>query len=296
MKEFWQIDCFTVQPFCGNPAAVVFDCDDMDSDWMQAVSREMNLSETVFFLRPTTPDADYRVRFFTPRHELPFAGHPTIASAHAFVERYGGGRKFGNRILRQECEAGIIPIEVRRGKIGRIYVMQQRWPQYRDMVKPRDYYARLLGCAEEDLANSPVQVVSTGVPRLIVHLVNEDTLDGLAPNFSAIERECREDRAVGITVFTFSPNGSSGVAHLRTFAPGEGVMEDPVCGSGNGAVGAYVAAHILHGLSDFRYQAFQGKNVSRPGQILVQCARGNEGLYVRVGGTANKVLEGRVLA
>lgn len=73
MKEFWQIDCFTVQPFCGNPAAVVFDCDDMDSDWMQAVSREMNLSETVFFLRPSTPDADDRVRFFTPRHELPFA-------------------------------------------------------------------------------------------------------------------------------------------------------------------------------------------------------------------------------
>lgn len=201
----------------------------------------MNLSETVFFLRPIAPGADYRVRFFTPRHELPFAGHPTIASAHAFVERYGGGKKFENRLLRQECKAGIIPIEVRQEKIGRIYVMQQRWPQYRDMVKPRDYYARLLGCAKEDLANSPVQVVSTAVPWLIVHLVNEDILNGLAPNFIEMVRECRDQHAVGITVFSFSANGSSGVAHLRAFAPGEGVMKNPVCGSGNGAVGAYVA-------------------------------------------------------
>jgi len=122
MKEFWQIDCFTVQPFCGNPVAVVFDCDDMNSNWMQAVSREMNLSETVFFLRPTTPGADYRVRVFTPRHELPLAGHPTIASAHAFVERYSGSWKFKKTTLHQECEAGIIPIEVRREEDVRVYV------------------------------------------------------------------------------------------------------------------------------------------------------------------------------
>ena len=296
MKEFWQIDAFTTQPFCGNPAAVVFDCDDMSTEWMQAVSREMNLSETVFFVRSTKADADYRVRFFTPRHELPFAGHPTIAAAHAFAERYRGETGTEMGMIRQQCDAGIIPIEVRREGDARVYVMEQRGPEYRNLTKPAEHYARILGCDAGALKSGPVQVVSTGVPWLIVQLTCEQALAGLAPNFVEIEQECRKEQAVGVTVFALNSTEASWTATVRTFAPGEGVMEDPVCGSGNGAVGAYLASNAFPDLTNFRYEAFQGRQVNRPGRVFVQCTRGNEGeVRVHVGGAAIKVLEGRVL-
>lgn len=296
MKEFWQIDAFTTQPFCGNPAAVVFDCDDMSAEWMQAVSREMNLSETVFFVRPTKADADYRVRFFTPRRELPFAGHPTIAAAHAFAARHRCETGMEIGIIRQQCETGIIPVEVRRESDARVYVMQQRSPEYRNLTKPAEYYARMLGCDSAALESGPVQVVSTGVPWLIIELVNDQALASLAPKFIEIEQECRKEQAVGVTVFALNGPESSWTATVRSFAPGEGVMEDPVCGSGNGAVGAYLANNAFPDLTDFCYQAFQGRQVNRPGQVFVQCTRGSEGdVHVHVGGAAIKVLEGRVL-
>ncbi len=294
-KAFWQIDCFTSKPLRGNPAAVVFDCDGMSAEWMQAVSREMNLSETVFFLRPTKPAADYRVRFFTPRRELPFAGHPTIAAAHAFVEKCHAGAGAGTSELRQECEAGIIPIEIRRDGRRRVYVMQQRSPEYRDMIRTAEYYAQILGCDARAVKSTPIQVVSTGAPWLIMQLINERVLDDLVPNFLAIERECHEQRAVGVTVFALSSRGSS-VVSVRTFAPGEGVMEDPVCGSGNGAVGAYIASHIFPDRVNFQYEALQGWKVNRPGRVLVRIVRKDGDVRVHVGGAAVKVLEGKILA
>jgi PhzF family phenazine biosynthesis protein len=293
MKEFWQVDAFTTEPFCGNPAVLVFDTDDMNVEWMQAVSREMNLSETAFFSLPTKSGADYRVRFFTQRREVPFCGHATIAAAHAFIERYCAAAR---RVIHQECEAGIIPIQVRTEGGTRVYVMRQSSPKYRNLTKPADYYAGLLGCTRDELEPGPVQVVSTGVPWMIIWLGNEQALEGLEPNFSEIEQECRREQATGVTVFALSRSESPWIVKLRTFAPGEGVLEDPVCGSGNGSVGAYLANNIFPDKVEFQYQAFQGQKVNRPGQILVRCVRADDGeLQVHVGGPAIKTLEGKVL-
>ena len=98
--DFVQVDAFTRQPLYGNPAAVVFDADDIPSQTMQKIAREMNLSETVFILKPTTPEADYRARIFTPMSEVPFAGHPTVAAAHSVLARYPD--KANATLLRQE--------------------------------------------------------------------------------------------------------------------------------------------------------------------------------------------------
>ena len=199
-------------------------------------------------------------------------------------------------MIRQQCDAGIIPIEVRREGDARVYVMEQRGPEYRNLTKPAEHYARILGCDAGALKSGPVQVVSTGVPWLIVQLTCEQALAGLAPNFVEIEQECRKEQAVGVTVFALNSTEASWTATVRTFAPGEGVMEDPVCGSGNGAVGAYLASNAFPDLTNFRYEAFQGRQVNRPGRVFVQCTRGNEGeVRVHVGGAAIKVLEGRVL-
>ena len=110
-RDFAQVDVFSSTPYLGNPVAVVLDGTGLDADIMQRVARWTNLSETAFLLPPTTAEADYRVRFFSPGGELPFGGHPTLGSAHAWLER-GGHAQRADRIV-QECAAGLV--EVRRG-------------------------------------------------------------------------------------------------------------------------------------------------------------------------------------
>ena len=110
LKDFVQVDAFSSRPLFGNPAAVVFDADDIPTETMQKIAREMNLSETVFILHPTAPEVDYRARIFTPLSELFFAGHPTIAAAHAVLTRYPDNASA--TLLRQECGIGIVPVEV----------------------------------------------------------------------------------------------------------------------------------------------------------------------------------------
>src|SRR5882672_3757825 len=130
-KEFWQVDAFTAERFCGNPLAVVFDAGDIPAPTMQRIALEMNLSETVFVLPPEEAAADYRVRIFTPRSELPFAGHPTLGTAHAMVQRGLQPKDRSGRVIRQQCGIGLVPIEIRDGAEGRNFVMTQGVPKHR---------------------------------------------------------------------------------------------------------------------------------------------------------------------
>lgn len=220
---------FTNRPLYGNPAAVVFDADDISAETMQKIAREMNLSETVFILEPTVPDADYRVCIFTPMNELPFAGHPTVAAAHSALARYPG--KTDVTLLRQECSIGIVPVEVLPlvggGKLLR---MTQGAPSYRDTALSREVVAKMLGCGESDLVANPFEVVSTGVPWLIVELSRFEAISVLNPDQGLIAHECKELRVAGLTIFVVE-RGDGGPVRIRvrTFAPGEGVPEEPVC-------------------------------------------------------------------
>src|SRR5437868_497196 len=121
--DFVQVDAFTTRPLYGNPAAVVFDADDLPAETMQKIAREMNLSETVFVLKPTSAAADYRVRIFTPMSELPFAGHPTVAAAHSVLARYPD--KADATLLLQECGIGIVPVAVTPTPRGKLLTMTQ---------------------------------------------------------------------------------------------------------------------------------------------------------------------------
>src|ERR1700692_1025704 len=146
-RDFVQVDAFSSRPLYGNPAAVVFDADEIPPATMQKIAREMNLSETVFMQTPTREQADYRARIFTPRNELPFAGHPTIEAAHAFLERYPGKAKTA-QLLRQECGIGIVPVEILSSPAGPLLQMTQAVPKFREAGLSRVTVARMLGCAE----------------------------------------------------------------------------------------------------------------------------------------------------
>jgi len=290
--DFFQVDAFTRRPLYGNPAAVVFDADALSGDTMQRIAREMNLSETVFLLKPTTPDADYRVRIFTPMSELPFAGHPTVAAAHSVLARYPD--QADATLLRQECGIGIVPVEVIRTGPNTLLRMTQAAPSYRSTELSRATMAKMLGCQEADLADTPFEVVSTGVPWLIVQLANMAAISALSPDQGLITRECKGVRAAGVTVFAHRGDDAAARIRVRTFAPGEGVPEDPVCGSGNGSVAAYLAKHVQPNDPTGAYLAEQGIEIGRDGEIHASWSRQGEALEIRIGGEAATVASGQL--
>jgi PhzF family phenazine biosynthesis protein len=291
--DFVQVDAFTRHPLYGNPAAVVFDADAIAPETMQKIAREMNLSETVFILRPTTAEADYRVRIFTPMSELPFAGHPTVAAAHAVLARYPD--KADATLLRQECGIGIVPVEVIASASGKVLRMTQGAPTFRDTTLSRSTVAMMLGCEQSDLAESPFEVVSTGVPWLIVELSHFSAMPALKPDLGLILAECKALGAAGVTIFV--ERGDAGPVRLRvrSFAPGEGITEDPVCGSGNGTVTAFLARHKHPGDASGNYLAEQGIEIGRAGEVHASWQRDGTALRVLIGGEATVVAQGQLL-
>lgn len=295
LKDFVHVDAFSDRPLFGNPAAVVFDADDIETATMQKIAQEMSLSETVFIVAPTHREADYRARIFTPRNELPFAGHPTIAASHAVLSRYRD--KAAATLLRQECGIGLIPVEVIARPAGRLLRMTQGAPSWRDAGLARETVARMLGCAEADLASTPIQIVSTGVPWLIAELAALPAISALAPDLGLIQRECAAIGAPGITVFAErGPASAAGAPRIRvrTFPPGEGVAEDPVCGSGNGSICAFLARHKHAGEREGAYIAEQGIEIGRDGTVHAGWRREGDALRIMVGGAAVTVMSGQI--
>jgi PhzF family phenazine biosynthesis protein len=271
---------------------VVFEADEIPAETMQKVAREMNLSETVFILKPTAAEADYRVRIFTPMNELPFAGHPTVAAAHSVLARYPD--KADATLLRQECGIGIVPVEVLPTATGKLLRMTQASPDYRDAGLSRETVAQMIGCAVSDLSDLPFEVVSTGVPWLVVELWRFGAISSLRPDQGLIARECKSLRAAGVTVFAERGDGGPVRIRVRTFAPGEGVPEDPVCGSGNGSVAAYVARHKHAGEDSGSYVAEQGIEIGRDGEVHALWDRHGEALRIRIGGEAAVAARGQL--
>jgi PhzF family phenazine biosynthesis protein len=291
-----QVDVFTRTPLCGNPAAVVMDARGLNVQEMQAIAREMNLSETTFVLPATSSESDYRLRIFTPRSELPFAGHPTIATVHAIIEE---GRLFNGRVpslVRQECGIGIVTIGLETHAGGLIFMVTQAEPQWTPVDLERQHGADMIWCRDDDFSTGvPWEIVSTGVPWLIIPLRTLRAVKTLKPNMGLVEKTCAVMKAAGVTVFSLEAERAGYAVHVRSFAPGLGVPEDPVCGTGNGAVAAYMAKHALMSGEKLEYLAEQGLEIQRPGTVVVKAEREKNGKWkIQVGGQAVTVLEGEI--
>jgi len=285
--RFHQVDVFTTTPLGGNPAAVFVDGAGLSDAEMQAIAREMNLSETTFVLPTTAPGADYRLRIFTPRRELPFAGHPTIGTVAVLMAAGRLAAPSGSTIVRQECGAGVVEITVEAGAGGRTYWIAMPPAAWTAAHVSRDECAAMLGCAPSDLADGPPAIVAPGVPWLIVRLASWQAVRELRPDLARVEVVAARAKATGVTVFALDAEDPACGARVRSFAPGEGIAEDPVCGSGNGAVGGYVAHEALLGDAEFAYVAEQGAEVERPGRVMVRGRREADGRWrLAVGGQA----------
>jgi PhzF family phenazine biosynthesis protein len=252
-RPFAQVDVFSPTAYLGNPVAVIFDAGDLEDADMLRIARWTNLSETTFFLPPTTREADYRLRIFTPGGELPFAGHPTLGSAHAWLER-GGTPKLPERLV-QECDAGLV--EVRRRPELLSFAAP---PTRRSGDIDEKYLDQIVGAFGIDRDQVVAhQWVDNGPGWAVVRLATAQEVLTLEPDLSRIP-----DAMVG--AIGAYPDGSDYTFEMRTFAPGAGVPEDPVCGSMNAAVGQWL---MRIGAVSGSYRVSQGRRLGRAGDITI---------------------------
>ena len=274
-RAFKQVDVFTSVPLLGNPVAVVLDGAGMSDAAMQAFANWTNLSETTFVMPPTDPSADYAVRIFTPRNELVFAGHPTLGTAHAVIEAGIATPKDGKII--QQCKLGLIEVSVEDSGLS------LKMPPHK--VTPAPDPAGLAAALDGvNFGKGAPQVVDVGPHWVIAELDSVEAVETLTPDLAALAAYDRAHRTTGITLF--AENGDGGIT-VRTFAPLDGIIEDPVCGSGNGALAAY-RLHMGAVKDGDRYLASQGRQVARDGRVHIRI----DGRDVHVGGDCVTCLDG----
>ena len=292
--EFRQIDVFTDRPLAGNPLAVVLDADEMDGETMQSVAAEANLSETAFVLRPSEPTADYRLRIFTPRRELPFAGHPSVGTAFALLEEGRFGSPEVALSVRQEVGIGVLPIEIGVTEDGPLITMTQGSPEVSERVEDAGDIAAVLGCGTAEVSQSRPgpRVASTGLRQLMVPMASVEAVSLLSPEWSALALMERRLGVTGVNVFAVDGPGR---VRSRFFSPRSGIMEDPATGSAAGALGAYMTVEGMldpeGGTADL--SVYQGLEIRRPSRIDVRVrADGRVPTLVEVGGRCVTVLKG----
>ncbi|MEO7072286.1 MAG: PhzF family phenazine biosynthesis protein [Rhodanobacter sp.] len=260
-----QLDVFSDQLFAGNPLAVVVDAAALDATQMQRIARWTNLSETAFLLPPTQAAADYRVRIFTPRQELPFAGHPSVGSAYAALE--AGLVDPGKSELIQECAAGLLPVRVIGSGPARIIHVQAPPARVRAADAP---LARALAAAlGVELAADAACHVHNGPHWILCDLQQAALVRKLQPDMDAVAALCRQQQAVGVSVFGHQADKAAAMA-VRAFCPADGIPEDPVTGSANAAIMAWLVARADQSGYGASYCASQGREVGRDGLVQVR--------------------------
>ncbi|MEU2622955.1 PhzF family phenazine biosynthesis protein [Streptomyces sp. NPDC007157] len=252
-RPFVQVDVFSPSPYRGNPVAVVLDGADLEDEEMQRLARWTNLSETTFVVAPTVAEADYRLRIFTPDGELPFAGHPTLGSARAWLDG-GGVPRRADRIV-QECGAGLVTVRRDDGVLAFAAP-----PLVRDGALDDGYLAEIVAAfgigRDRVLAH---QWVDNGPGWAVLRLATAEEVLALEPDLSRIPTAM-------VGAIGAYPDGSPHDFEMRTFAPRCGVPEDPACGSMNAAVGQWLTAT---GAAPAAYRVSQGARVGRAATIEV---------------------------
>ncbi|WP_321963520.1 PhzF family phenazine biosynthesis protein [Paraburkholderia sp. J7] len=286
-RSYSVVDVFSSQPLLGNPVAVVMDAQGLTVEAMQAIARWTNLSETTFVLPPTTADADYCLKIFTPRSELPFAGHPTLGSAYALLE---AGRIAPHRTDRLIQQCGIGLVELTTGLRATDRELYFRLPPAKlEPVHTAEVVEleRIL-CCKVDLKTAP-RIVNVGPIWIVAQLSDAASVLALRPDLARLAELERRLGVTGLTVFGAHEHGDDAAIEVRTFAPSCGVDEDPVCGSGNGSVAAFQWQRGLLSASGTDYVAAQGRCVGRDGKVRISVdANGT----VSVGGSCVISVEG----
>jgi PhzF family phenazine biosynthesis protein len=274
LRRFAQVDVFTAEPLKGNPLAVVIDAAGLSDADMAAFARWTNLSETTFLLPPTDPAADYRVRIFTPGGELPFAGHPTLGSAHAFLAGGGDVKRPGEVV--QQCAIGLVRVKRDGARLAFAAPPLRR-------SGPVDAAGRAQVLTALRIA--PAQLLDlvwcdNGPGWMAARLPDAASVLALQPDFVAMQ-------GLKLGVIGAHPEGADCQFEVRAFVPDLGVPEDPVTGSLNAGLALWLQGA---GLAGDRYVAAQGAALGRAGRVHVT----RDAVATWIGGDVTPLIHGQV--
>ena len=259
-RPYRQVDVFTATPYLGNPLAVVLDGSGLGDAQMQQFARWTNLSETAFLLPPSDPQADYRVRIFTPGAEMQFAGHPTLGSCHAWLE--AGGQPKAAKFVLQQCGVGLV--KIRREPGGRLAFGAPPLKRSAPSATLLARVARALGLKADQIIAA--QLLDNGTAWLGLLLDNPSTVLQITPAFPQLTELGQKVGVVALQAAT-SADTDTPSAEVRAFAPHMGINEDPVTGSFNASLAQWL---IAEGHAPERYVAAQGTCLDRAGRVFVQ--------------------------
>ncbi len=274
--SFKQIDVFTELPFWGNPVAVVFDADGLSDDEMQKIARWTNLSETTFV--QSSDRADYKLKIFTPGMELPFAGHPTVGSAHAVRET--GIISVDKTSFVQECKAGLIPISIKDNK--NIII---KAPKIKIIDKKPD--ANLLLKSTNSVPLIDPIIIDVGPVWMAARLEDFNSLYSIEINSEILMELSMQTQSIGLNVYAVDRENK---VHIRSFAPLIGILEDPVCGSGNIAIAHHIKTTCISDIVGHSYVARQGAALKRDGRVFVSIQDDD----IFIGGSSVTVIQGKI--
>lgn len=308
--RFLQLDVFTDRAFCGNPLAVFPEAEGIPDEQMGKIAREMNLSETVFVLKPDSDKALRHLRIFTPTREIPFAGHPIVGTWAALADEGvvplpDGGN--GLQRIFHEVGIGLLPVDIefKDGQAVQVVMTQGKFEVISEIDDAQEQaeVARALGLNREDLDESlPIQVITTGLSCLAVPVRSLADLRDIRINASLLADIYTRYGGTGCHAFTRETlEVGASRAHARFFAPADNIPEDPATGSACGALGAYLVHHGALSLEpedgQFRFVIEQGDFINRPSRINLD-VKGQTGNVeeVKVGGSAVLVARGEVIA
>ncbi|WP_249899417.1 PhzF family phenazine biosynthesis protein [Paenibacillus sp. PK3_47] len=294
MKQIsvYHVDAFTERPFAGNPAGVIPDAGSLTVTQMQQVANELNLPESAFLLPPVDPQADYRIRYFTPQEEINFCGHATVGSSWLLAAKYGWTEKAKPIVF--ETNVGLIPVTI--GSSGDSFggvTMTQVSPKVSEIHVEHAEIAELLGIPAGQLdTRFPVKLASTGNWHLIVPVKTHAAIDAARPDLAQLAAHNKKHGISTTHLFTF--DGKPGFdLYTRDFAPAIGIAEDPVTGAANGALAGYLILENILGRQETHNLIIgQGDAIGRPGTLYVTIEPTDSDAVIKVGGFAHVTLEG----
>jgi len=283
-RRYLQVDVFSKRPGCGNPLAVVLDAEGLSSEQMQKIAAWTNLVETTFVLPPSEANADYRVRIFTPQREIPFAGHPSLGTAHALLALKLVRAQKGEII--QECGAGLIPIRIetskkfRRRLFFRAPVVKNIEAFDSGFEPAAEVFSKL---ALGELAPS---LVEGGRKWWIAEMRDEKSLRSLQPDHAAITAMSKASDSMGLCVFSRCKDQDYQLA-VRAFAPAFGIKEDPASGAANATIAAYLLDSGALQSIGHNYRVSQGREMGHDATIDLRAEKQED---IWVGGECQTVI------
>ena len=284
LLRYLHLDVFAATAGGGNHLGVVIGAEHWDSPAMQRFARWTALVETTFLLPPSDPQTSYRVRIFTPHNEIPFAGHPSIGSAHAALEC--GLAQPEDGLLWQECGAGVLPIRVEGCGADRELLLKS--PGERVLGTGLDAHPLLAATlAGVECGILPPALVDGGRRWWLAELTSEASLRAWQPDHAAILTLAKASGSMGLCAFARAAQGEQQLV-VRAFPAGFGIVEDPASGAANGLIAAYIAHAEPHGALAHGYQVSQGREIGHDARLIVHI----DGDAIWVGGRSDTVVDG----